>query len=122
MSRPVVGGRVFAAESAAGRWVILYKALEAAEHAVRYVAYKAANPDDMMQEDYFAMMLRSRVETLRGECDNALKALGDRVGEDRERELIRHLREETSGRTSAEIETAKRLADVRERKLEAGER
>jgi hypothetical protein len=137
MRNPVVGGKAFDRATAARKYWILLDALKRAKADVWHLTFMARDgrlagleSARSKGDDVFARLerwqphnterLQEELEQLRDAVDYALKVFADRTGTDRERELIRHLRE--ANYPGPEGENAKRLADVRERKLEAGDR
>lgn len=134
---PVVGGKAFESATAARKYWILLDALQGATADVRHLTSMVKHgrlarleSARSKSDDIFAALerwqphnterLQEELEQLRDAADYALGVFANRAGTDHERELIKHLRE--ANYPGPEGENAKRLADVRERKLEAGER
>jgi hypothetical protein len=131
MSRPAIGGRVFAAASPVERFLTLDAMLRKTMGNLMFVARMASDPnsdinrtqveDDIFsrvqswQPDYTRQLL-GLVESVRDTADHVLEVFANQAETDRERALIKHLRE--ANYPGPEGENARRLADIREAKLE----
>jgi hypothetical protein len=131
MSRPAIGGRVFTAGSPVDRFLTLDAMLRRTMGDLMFIARMASDPNSdinrtQVEGDIFSAVqswkplyteiLLGLVESVRDTADHVLEVFAEQEATDRERQLIKHLRE--ANYEGPEGENAKRLADIREAKLE----